>query len=85
MLQITSPQRAADKLKYLAGSEAAMGAWIGDIPPELSAQKLREAMGRADERNPVGQLPKGIEGLESAAMANAKKSSRAEVNGNLRN
>ncbi|MFZ8493757.1 galactose-1-phosphate uridylyltransferase, partial [Staphylococcus aureus] len=30
-LQITSPRRAADKLKYLAGSEAAMGAWIGDI------------------------------------------------------
>jgi UDPglucose--hexose-1-phosphate uridylyltransferase len=32
-LQLTSPRRAADKLKYLAGSEAAMGAWIGDVPP----------------------------------------------------
>jgi galactokinase len=31
-LQITSPRRAADKLKFLAGSEAAMGAWIGDVP-----------------------------------------------------
>jgi hypothetical protein len=31
-LQITSPRRAGDKLKFLAGSEAAMGAWIGDVP-----------------------------------------------------
>jgi len=43
-LQLTSPRRAADKLKYLAGSEAAMGAWIGDIPPETSAARLREAV-----------------------------------------
>ncbi|MGO1173293.1 MAG: galactose-1-phosphate uridylyltransferase, partial [Actinomycetaceae bacterium] len=26
--QITSPRRATDRLKYLAGSEAAMGAWV---------------------------------------------------------
>ncbi len=44
MLQITSPRRAADKLKYLAGSEAAMGAWVGDITPEAAAQRLREVM-----------------------------------------
>ncbi|MDN3311279.1 galactose-1-phosphate uridylyltransferase [Microbacterium oryzae] len=43
-LQLTSPRRAADKLKYLAGSEAAMGAWIGDVPPEQAAQRLREAV-----------------------------------------
>ncbi len=43
-LELTSPRRAADRLKYLAGSEAAMGAWIGDIPPEVSATRLREAM-----------------------------------------
>lgn len=43
-LELTSPRRAADKLKYLAGSEAAMGAWIGDIPPETSAARLREAV-----------------------------------------
>ncbi|MFT4210792.1 MAG: galactose-1-phosphate uridylyltransferase [Microbacterium sp.] len=43
-LEITSPRRAADKLKYLAGSEAAMGAWIGDVPPEQSAQRLRTAV-----------------------------------------
>ncbi|MEY3560861.1 MAG: galactose-phosphate uridylyltransferase [Actinomycetota bacterium] len=44
MLQITSPRRAADKLKYLAGSEAAMGAWVGDIAPEAVAGALREVM-----------------------------------------
>ena len=43
-LEITSPRRAADKLKFLAGSEAAMGAWIGDIPPEDAAARLREAV-----------------------------------------
>ncbi len=40
MLQLTSPRRAADKLKFLAGSESAMGAWIGDIPPEQAAAAL---------------------------------------------
>ena len=53
MLQITSPRRAADKLKYLAGSEAAMGAWIGDVPPETTATALRAAIAAADEENPV--------------------------------
>lgn len=43
-LELTSPRRAADKLKYLAGSEAAMGAWIGDVPPEAAADRLREAV-----------------------------------------
>ncbi len=48
-LQLTSPRRAADKLKFLAGSEAAMGAWIGDIPPETAAAKLREAIASIPE------------------------------------
>ncbi len=43
-LEVTSPRRAVDKLKYLAGSEAAMGAWVADIPPETSAARLREAV-----------------------------------------
>ena len=47
MLQLTSPRRAADKLKFLAGSEAAMGAWIGDVPPEAQAEALRAAIGKA--------------------------------------
>jgi UDPglucose--hexose-1-phosphate uridylyltransferase len=44
MLQITSPRRAEDKLKYLAGSESAMGAWIGDVTPEETASRLRAAL-----------------------------------------
>ena len=40
------PRRAADKLKFLAGSEAAMGAWIGDVPPEAAG---RSAARRAIE------------------------------------
>ena len=48
-LQLTSPRRAADKLKYLAGSEAAMGAWIGDVPPEQAAERLRASIPEAGE------------------------------------
>ena len=47
MLQLTSPRRAESKLKYLAGSEAAMGAWIGDVTPEASAAFIREGINRA--------------------------------------
>lgn len=43
-LQVTSPRRGADKLKYLAGSEAAMGAWTAEIPPEIAADRLRQAI-----------------------------------------
>jgi len=42
-LQITSIRRAPGKLKYLAGSEAAMGAFINDVLPEEAARLLREA------------------------------------------
>ena len=48
-LELTSPRRAADKLKFLAGSEAAMGAWIGDVPPETAAARLREAIDSVPE------------------------------------
>ena len=41
-LQITSIRRAPGKLKYLAGSESAMGAFIMDMRPEQSAAQLRE-------------------------------------------
>jgi len=47
MLQVTSPRRAENKLKYLAGSEAAMGAWIGDVTPEASAAFIRQGIERA--------------------------------------
>lgn len=41
-LQITSVRRAPGKLKYLAGSESAMGAFIMDMKPEQSAQQLKD-------------------------------------------
>jgi UDPglucose--hexose-1-phosphate uridylyltransferase len=44
-LQLTSPQRAPNRLKYLAGSESAMGAFINDVRPEEAARRLREAGG----------------------------------------
>ena len=44
MLKITSPRRAANKLKYLAGSESAMGAFITDTSPEAIAEMLRGAI-----------------------------------------
>lgn len=40
--QITSVRRAPGKLKYLAGSESAMGAFIMDMRPEQSASQLRK-------------------------------------------
>ncbi len=42
--QITSIRRAPGKLKYLAGSESAMGAFIMDMKPEQSAAQLREVV-----------------------------------------
>ncbi|MFT4245892.1 MAG: galactose-1-phosphate uridylyltransferase [Micrococcaceae bacterium] len=42
-LQIISPRRDEDKLKFLAGSEAAMGAFIADVLPEETAERLRKA------------------------------------------
>jgi UDPglucose--hexose-1-phosphate uridylyltransferase len=42
-LQLFSIRRAAGKLKYLAGSESAMGAFVNDISPEAGARLLRDA------------------------------------------
>ncbi|QDE35997.1 galactose-1-phosphate uridylyltransferase [Microbacterium foliorum] len=47
-LQLTSPRRAADKLKFLAGSEAAMWAWAAEVTPEQGAARIREAIAKAD-------------------------------------
>jgi UDPglucose--hexose-1-phosphate uridylyltransferase len=41
-LELTSSRRSADKLKFLAGSESAMGAFISDVTPEQTASRLRE-------------------------------------------
>ena len=42
-LRLFSLRRAPGKLKYLAGSESAMGAWISDTTPERIAELLRAA------------------------------------------
>lgn len=41
-VELMSIRRSATKLKYLAGSESAMGAFISDVTPESVAQRLRE-------------------------------------------
>lgn len=45
-LELFSIKRAANKLKYLAGSESGMGAFINDIAPERAAAMLRDALPR---------------------------------------
>ncbi|WP_159944827.1 MULTISPECIES: galactose-1-phosphate uridylyltransferase [unclassified Nocardiopsis] len=42
-LELFSVRRAADKLKYLAGTESGMGVFISDVAPETIAERLREA------------------------------------------
>lgn len=42
-LRLISNRRAADKLKFLAGSESLMGAFIGDVAPEDAAAGIRAA------------------------------------------
>ena len=41
-LQLFSVRRAAGKLKYLAGSESGVGAWLNDTTPEQIAHRLQE-------------------------------------------
>ena len=40
-LRLISPRRSADKLKFLAGSESAMGVFVNDVAPEQIARRLR--------------------------------------------
>ena len=41
-LQVMSVLRAPGRLKYLAGSESGVGAWVNDVLPEAVAARLRE-------------------------------------------
>ena len=41
-LQVMSILRAPGRLKYLAGSESGVGAWVNDVSPEAVAARLRE-------------------------------------------
>ncbi|GAB3584982.1 galactose-1-phosphate uridylyltransferase [Calidifontibacter terrae] len=43
-LELFSIRRSADKLKFLAGSESAQGAFVGDVMPEQQAARLREVL-----------------------------------------
>ncbi len=42
--RVTSPKRSENKLKFLAGSETAMGAFILDVNPETQAEQLRAVL-----------------------------------------
>ncbi|MGA5823078.1 galactose-1-phosphate uridylyltransferase [Kitasatospora sp. NPDC094028] len=41
-LELFTVRRTADKLKYLAGTESGMDAFINDVTPEHAARRLRE-------------------------------------------
>ncbi|MGH8875997.1 MAG: galactose-1-phosphate uridylyltransferase [Stackebrandtia sp.] len=43
-VRVFTIRRAPGKLKYLAGSESAMGAFVNDVPPEEAARMLRESL-----------------------------------------
>ncbi|WP_405457751.1 galactose-1-phosphate uridylyltransferase [Streptomyces sp. NBC_00101] len=45
-LELFTIRRTTGKLKFLAGSESGMGAFINDVPPESAAQRLREVAGK---------------------------------------
>jgi UDPglucose--hexose-1-phosphate uridylyltransferase len=42
-LEVFSIKRAANKLKFLAGSESGMGVFVNDVTPEQIAAQLRAA------------------------------------------
>ncbi len=46
-IEFYPPNRTADKLKYLAGSETGAGAFVVDVLPENTAGTLRKAIGGA--------------------------------------
>lgn len=41
-LELFTVRRAPGRLKYLAGTESGMGAFMNDVPPEAAAERLRE-------------------------------------------
>lgn len=43
-LQLFSMMRSPGRMKFLAGSESAMGAWVNDTTPERIADRLREVL-----------------------------------------
>ncbi|MFJ7272303.1 galactose-1-phosphate uridylyltransferase [Streptomyces sp. NPDC099050] len=41
-LELFTPRRSADKLKFLAGAESGMESFVNDVVPETAAQRLRD-------------------------------------------
>lgn len=68
-MQLFTIRRAPGKLKYLAGSEAAMGVFINDVPPEDAAAALRAAAPAAGDTTTTGTGTgtTGTDGLTSPA------------------
>ncbi|MFJ4667928.1 galactose-1-phosphate uridylyltransferase [Kitasatospora purpeofusca] len=51
-LELFTVRRTADKLKYLAGTESGMEAFMNDVAPEFAARRLRE-VGQAGAASPT--------------------------------
>jgi UDPglucose--hexose-1-phosphate uridylyltransferase len=45
-LELFTIRRTSGKLKFLAGSESGMGAFVNDVPPESAAERLRQVATR---------------------------------------
>jgi len=48
-VEFAPPHRAADRLKYLAGSELGGGAFVSDVAPEQAAEELRAVLADASD------------------------------------
>jgi UDPglucose--hexose-1-phosphate uridylyltransferase len=67
-LELLSVRRSPTKIKYLAGSEAVMGAFINDVAPEHAAEALRVpvsaplTVGASRDQVPGGFAVRGADG-----------------------
>ncbi|MFC5666569.1 galactose-1-phosphate uridylyltransferase [Kitasatospora misakiensis] len=53
-LELFTVRRTADKLKYLAGTESGMEAFMSDVAPEFAARRLRD-LGPTSATTPAGE------------------------------
>ena len=73
--QIISVRRAPGKLKYLAGSESAFGAFIMDLAPEQSAQQLRDV--RLPKSGKAGKMGKSGKTEKAAGIGRFSRAGRS--------
>jgi UDPglucose--hexose-1-phosphate uridylyltransferase len=78
-LQFFSIRRAPGKLKYLAGSESGMGAWISDTTPERIADRLRAALAEADANTAADAAPQSNTGIGTQAGPAADAATNADA------